>query len=181
LAERGELLAMTAAVADACRGRGGETVPVPGTEALLVEQLARATRELRVREAQGCRTDVARAVVLSLRKTLSWMAEHGCVPNPDAFEFVVRVSPEGESELRHRGQTIPILPERLREDFAAAGVALEAGQVLLAERDLARRIVEESIVAYSLEEFRLRVAKAALLRTLSDVRAPITAPGTGRA
>ena len=172
---------MTTPVADACGGRGAQTVRVPGAEALLVEQLARATRELRVREAQGRRSDVPRAIVLSLRKTLSWIAEHGCVPNPDAFEFVVRVSPEGEWELRHRGQKTPVLPERLREDFAAAGVALEAGQILLADRDLARRIVEESVVAYSLEEFRLRVAKAALLRTLSEVRSPIPAPDTGRA
>lgn len=124
---------------------------------------------MRAREAQGRRTDVAQAVILSLRETLAWMAEHGSIVDPNASDFVVKTTSEGELELWHRGRRMPVLPQPLQEVLGAADVALEPGQMLLADRGFARRIIEESLVRYSLEEFRLREIKSALLRTLEGV------------
>jgi hypothetical protein len=136
--------------------------PAVRSDALLIDQLARATRELRVREAEGRRTEGVRAVIRSLRETLS----RGGVIDSD---FLLKRSAEGEIELWHRGRRTPICTRVLRDAFETAGVDLEPGQVLLAERELARRAIEESLVRYSLQEFRLREVKASLLRATQEL------------
>lgn len=163
---------MIATVADSTRGQTADPGHAPTAEALLVEQLAHATRQLRVLEFERRRTDVARSVIRSLRKTLSWIAEHGSVLDPSASDFVIKVSPNEGPELWYRGRRIPICPQPLREALELTGLELEPGQVLLSDQELARRIVEESLVRYSLEEFRLREMKSALLRTLEEASDP---------
>ena len=145
----------------------------PGApEALLVEQLALATRQLRTREAEGRRTDEVRAVIRSLRKTLASIAEHGCVPDLESSEFSVKCPAPGIIELWHRGRKLPADVRAFREALESAGVQLQPGQVLLGDRQVARRLVEESLVALSLEEFRIREGKTVLLRALHGVSAP---------
>ncbi len=58
----------------------GDAPSVPAPEALLIEQLARATSELRRREAAGGDTRDVRAVIGCLRNTLAEIAEQGSVP-----------------------------------------------------------------------------------------------------
>ncbi len=145
----------------------------PGaSEALLVEQLASATHALRVREAERGRTDELRAVVRSLRKTLAAIAEHGCVPDLERSEFSVKCPGPGSMELWHRGRMLPADVRVFRDALESAGVQLQPGQVLLADRQFARRLVEKSLLALSLEEFRIREGKTALLRALHGVSGP---------
>lgn len=168
---------MVAATADRTQGWSADPGHAPQVEALLVDQLARATRQLRIQESERRRTDVVRAVVLSLRKTLSWMAEHGSVLNPAGPEFLIKAPYRNEIELWHRDTMLPIETQPLRHALEAAGVALEPGQALLADPELARQVIEESLVTCSLKEFRLRETKSALLRTLVDLPAfPARAP-----
>ena len=166
---------MVAAVKDAGQGRTANPDHAPIAEALLVDQLARATRELRAREAEGRHTDAVRAVVRSLRRTLARVAEHGSALNSSGSEFMIKVPYRNEIELWHRSTMLPIETQPLRHALEAAGVALEPGQALLADSELARPAIEESLVACSLKEFRLRETKSALLRTLVDlpVRGPL--------
>lgn len=160
-----------ASVIEFPRGQRAEPCPSPRADALLIEQLARATRELRVREAERQPSDVVRAVIKSLRNTLARMAQLGTVFRPDPRDFVVRRDPGGEVELWHRGRRLSISPEPLREAFEAAAVEVEPGQVLLADRELVRRVAQESLLGYTLRELRLREAKADLFRALEDLGA----------
>lgn len=144
----------------------------PAAEALLIEQLARATRELRAREAEGRRAGEVRAVIRCLRHTLSRMAQCGSVPDPEPSDFWVQTSPEGEIEVWHRGKRLPLCDRQLEGAFEASGVVLEPGQRILVVRDLVRRSVEESLLNYALQEFRLREAKADLLRVTEELRGP---------
>jgi len=164
-------MTMMASVIDFPRGRRADPSPSRRTDALLIEQLARATRELRAREAEGRPSDSVRAVVASLRNTLARMAERGVVFRPDPREFVVRRDHGGEMELWHRGKRLSISPEPLPEAFEAAAVEVEPGQVLLADRELVRRVAQESLLGYTLRELRLREAKADLFRALEDLGA----------
>jgi hypothetical protein len=161
---------MVALIAESPLGRSADPCPVPRGEALLVEQLGRATRELRIREAEGSRSDVVRAVIRSLRNTLSWVAEHGNVFDPDHCDFVVKRAAGGEIELWNRARKVPICPQPLGEAFRTAGVEPEPGQIILAHPELVRWTVDESLVSYSLQELRLRQIKAALLRTTEDLK-----------
>lgn len=140
-------------------------------EALLVEQLAVATRELRTRQSEGGRIDQVRAVIRSLRKTLASIAEHGSVPELERSDFSVKCAAPGRIELWHRGRKLLADVRAIREALESAGVRLQPGQVLLADRELARRLVEESLVALSLEEFRIREGKTVFLRALHGVSA----------
>lgn len=149
--------------------RPAEAVIPPGAaEALLVEQLARATRELQFQEALGGRTGEIRAVVRSLRSTIALMAERGSVLDRSDPEFRVKCLPHREPELWHGRQKLPVQSGLLRRTFEKAGVTLEPGQLLVADRDLATRLVEESLVAFSLQELRIREAKNTLLLSLRD-------------
>jgi hypothetical protein len=165
---------MVAATADRTQGWTADPGHAPQVEALLVEQLAQATRQLRIQESERRRTDVVRAVVLSLRKTLSWMAEHGSTLDSTGSEFLIKAPYRNGIELWHRGAMLPIETQPLRHALKTAGVELEPGQALLADLELAREVIEESLVTCSLEEFRLRERKSALLRTLVDLPAQPT-------
>ena len=139
------------------------------SEALLLEQLAVATRELRAKEAEGGRTEDIPSVIRSLRRTLASLAERGAVQDLSKAEFTVRC-PELEClELWYRGRKLPAEGRLLRKALRAAGLRLQPGQVLLADREWARHAIEESLVGLTLEEFRVREGKAALLRALHDV------------
>jgi len=150
----------------------GDAPSVPAPEALLIEQLARATSELRRREAAGGDTRDVRAVIGCLRNTLAEIAEQGSVPEVTDDDYAVMCPARGELEVRHRGGKLPVDARIFLEDLGAAGVDLEPGQVLLADRDWARRKIEESLVGLTLEEVRIREAKGALLRALQGVPAP---------
>jgi len=139
------------------------------SEALLVEQLALATRALRMKEAEGGRTEEIRAVVRSLRRTLASIAERGGLWDLSRADFTVRYTDLEGLELWYRGRKLPANVRLLRETLEAGGVCLEPGQVLLADREWAGRVIEESLVGLSLEEFRIRERKTALLRALLDV------------
>lgn len=139
------------------------------SEATLIEQLALATRELRTREAVGDRTEEIRAVIRSIRSTLTSIAERGEVQDLSRADFTVRCPEPGSLELWYRGRRLSADVRLLRETLGTAGVSLRPGQVLLADREWARRVIEESLVGLSLEELRLREGKAALLRALHDV------------
>lgn len=141
----------------------------PRTDAHLIEMLARATRELRVREAAGQPTDGVRAVIRSVRTTLSRMAERGSVLSPDSSDFWVKHSSQGEMELWHRGKRMPVSTRHLESAFETAGLALQPGQRILADRELVRRCVSESLLDYALQEFRLREMKGELLRVTDEL------------
>lgn len=138
-------------------------------ESPLLEQLARATTELRTREAEGQGTEAVRAVIRSLRRTLARQAELKKDPDPRSADLVMRVLAEGEAELWHRGIRIPVDSRPLRDAFLEAGVAPASGQALLVDPELARHAIEESLVEWSLQELRLRRTKSLLLRTLVDL------------
>lgn len=70
-------------------------------------------------------------------------------------------------ELRIQGRSIPVKASVLRDAIEGAGIRLEPGQTVVTDRDLTRRCIEETLVALSLEEFRLREAKTMLLQALS--------------
>ena len=144
------------------------------SEALLVEQLALATRELRRKEAEGGRTEDLGAVVRSLRRTLASIAERGDVQDLSRADFTVKCPQRESLELWYRGQKLPADVRLLRESLGAAGVSLRPGQVLLADREWARRVIEESLLELSLEEFRVRERKTSLLRSLHDLSAAST-------
>jgi len=143
-------------------------------EALLIEQLASATCELRTREGQEGRSEELRALVRSLRHTLASVAGRRSVLEPAESDYSVKCSAPEAMELWHRGRKLPVRPRAIREALGSAGVRLQPGQVLLADREWARRRIEESLVGLSLEEFRIREGKAALLRALNDASAPST-------
>jgi len=146
-----------------------ETKPKASSPAaLLIDHLAQATRELRAKEALGGPTDAIRAVIRSLRRTLAIVAERGATPDPAGVEFAVVPTREGEPELRFRGRKLPVQGRLLRESLDAAGVRPQPAQVLLVDSELGRRCVEEALVMLSVEEFRIRQAKAALLRALQE-------------
>lgn len=134
-----------------------------------MDQLARATRELRVLEAEGRCTEEVRAVVRSLRRTLARMAEHGSWLDSAGSEFLIKAPRRNEIELWHGDTMLPIETQPLRHALESGGVVLEPGQALLADPELARQVIEESLVTCSLKEFRLRQTKSALLRTLVDL------------
>jgi hypothetical protein len=168
LAEGRELLAMLAARSEPASLR---------TDAHLVEMLARATRELREREAAGQRSDAVRAVIRSVRKTLSRMAERGTVPDPDASDFWVQCSSDEEIELWHRGKRLPIRARYFESAFESAGVVLEPGEWILADPELVRGGVEDSLLACALQELRLREMKAELFRVADELNVAATPVG----
>ena len=137
-------------------------------EALLVEQLARATRELRTREAQGGPTEKIRAVIRSLRRTLASIAERGGVWDLSRADFALKCTEPEKLELWYRGRKLPVDVRLLGQPLGTAGVCLEPGQVLLADREWVKQVLEESLVGLTLEEFRVRERKTALLRALHD-------------
>ncbi len=162
---------MVAALSNSARALEDDSSRFLRTDAHLIEKLARATRELRVREAEGRRTDAVRAVIQSLRNTLSRMAERGSALDPDSSDFWVNRSAEGEIELWHRGRKLPICARYLEGAFETAGVVLEPGPPILADRELVRLSVEESLLAYAVQELRLRETKAELLRVTDELNA----------
>jgi len=162
---------MITALSEPTQARRSESCRFLRTDAHLIEQLARATRELRAREAAGQRPDAGRAVIQSLRNTLSRMAERGSGLDPDASDFWVKRSSEGEIELWRRGKKLPICARHLEGAFEAAGVVLEPGQMILADPELVRRSVEESLLGYALQELRLRETKSELLRVTHELNA----------
>jgi hypothetical protein len=141
----------------------------PAPEALLIDQLAQATRELRASEALGKRSDGVRAVIRSLRRTLAAMAERGTTPDLGEVDFAVVCPREGEPDLRFQGRKLPVQGRLLRDCLGRAGIRLQPAQVLLMDPELGRRCVEESLVMLSVEEFRIRQAKASLLQSLHRV------------
>jgi hypothetical protein len=141
-------------------------------EGLLLEQLARATTERSSGGAEDRCSEQTGGVIRSLRNTLAWVAERGAVPDPSSPGYVVTVSQEEVVELWRRVRKLRTETRVLRNSFERAGVRLQPGQGILADRDLARLWVEESLVALSLEEFRLRQAKAELLRSLDESGIP---------
>jgi hypothetical protein len=141
-------------------------------EALLINQLAQAARELRATEALGRRSDRIRAVIRSFRRTLGMIAERGATPDLAELEFAIVCTGEGDPELRSRGRKLPVQGGFLRDCLSGAGVRLQPAQMLLADPDLVRRCVEESLVRLSVEEFRVRQAKADLLQTLQKCSGP---------
>lgn len=149
------------------------------SEALLVEQLAHATRELRTREAEGGGTDGIRPVIRSLRRTLTFIAERGGVQDFSGAEFAVRCPGPESLELWHRGRKVSADVPLLRQTLRTAGVRLQSGQVLLADREWVRQSIEESLLELSLEELRIRQEKTSLLRALHDVPGT-TESATGR-
>jgi hypothetical protein len=142
--------------------------------ALLVEQLAFATHELRSREAEGGRVEEMRVAIRTLRRTLASVAMHGSVKDLSRSEFSVKCPAPKEMELWHRGRKLPVNARVFRDPLEAAGVELQPGQVLLADREWAREMVEESLAALSLEELRIRDGKDVLMRTLQDNPPPST-------
>lgn len=143
-------------------------------EALLIEQLASATRELRTRESREGRSEELRALVRSLRHTLASIAGRRSVPEPGKSDYSVKCSAPEVLELWHRGRKLPVRAPAIREALGSAGVRLQPGQVLLADREWARHRIEESLVGLSLEEFQIREGKAVLLRALNDHSPPTT-------
>ena len=113
-----------------------------------------------------------RAVIRSLRRTLASIAELGSALDLSRSEFAVKCPTWEEMELWRRGRKLPVNVRAFRKALETAGVQLQPGQVLLADREWARRMIEESLVTLSLEELRLREGKAILLRALHDVSAP---------
>ena len=137
-------------------------------EALLVEQLAEATRQLRARETEGRRTEIVRAVVNSLRMTLGSIAQKGTVEDPSVALFVLKSKGPEELEFWHRGKKLRgpflVLEEAIRE----SGIRLRPGQIVILHGDLAQRAIEASLIGLAQEELRLREAKRALLLALSE-------------
>ena len=158
------------------RGQNEDWGGSGASEALLVEQLALATRELREKEAEGGRTEELRAVVRSLRRTLATIAERGAVWDLSRADFTVRSTDLESLELWYQGRKLPADVRLLRRTLGMAGICLEPGQVLLADPEWARRAIEETLVGLSLEEFRLRERKTALLRALHDASHSSTRP-----
>jgi len=164
---------MIAALSEPARTTRGESYRSLRMDAHLIEKLARATRELRAREAAGQRSDAVRAVIQSLRNTLSRMAERGSALDPDASDFWMKRSPEGEIELWHRGKKLPVCARHLEGAFETAGVVLESGEPILVDRELVRRSVEDSLLGCALQELRLRETKAELLRVMDELNADL--------
>jgi hypothetical protein len=169
MAERREILMRIAEAEGPIREQNEDWVGAGASEALLLEQLAVATRELRAKEAEGGRTEEIHAVIRSLRRTLASLAERGAVQDLSKAEFSVRCPDSENLELWYRGRKLPAEGRLLRKTLRAAGVRLLPGQVLLADREWARHAIEESLVGLTLEEFRVREGKATLLRALHDV------------
>ena len=71
-------------------------------EAVLVDQLVRATRELRARQASGGRTEDVRSVVRSLRTTLASVARNGSALDLSQAEFTVSCRSD------HRAPELPL-------------------------------------------------------------------------
>jgi hypothetical protein len=125
-----------------------------------------------MREAGGGETREVRAVIGCLRNTLKLVAEQGNVPDLTGPDFSVACPAPGEIEVRHLGGKLPVDARCFLRDLGAAGVDLVPGQVLLVDRDWARRKIEESLVGLTREEVRIREAKSALLRALAEIRPP---------
>ena len=87
-------------------------------------------------------------------------------------DFVIRARGREGIELWRGGTKLPVESRALREALESGGVVLLSGQALLADPELAREVMEESLVQCSLEEFRLREKKSLLLRNLVDLPAP---------
>ena len=149
-------------------------------EALLIEQLAQATRELRMREAEGRRTEEVDAISRSLRRTLQAIANHGNILEYGGAEFLLKCTVSGELELWRGGKRLGMKCGSLRAMFDKAGVHVEPGQLILVDNSLARRAAEESLVALTLEELRIREEKKALLLALGNCPNSEDSEGRGR-
>jgi len=98
--------------------------------------------------------------------TLASVARNGSALDLSQAEFTVSCRSDHELELRFKGRALPVSASVMRDTFARAGIRLQPGQTILADREVARRCIEETLMALSLDEFRIREAKSVLLQSL---------------
>ena len=98
--------------------------------------------------------------------TLASVARNGSALDLSQAEFTVSCRSDHELELRFKGRALPVRASVMRDAFERAGIQLQPGQTILAYREVARRCIEETLMALSLDEFRIREAKSVLLQSL---------------
>src|SRR5579872_4611186 len=117
--------------------------------ATLAKQIDAARRQADVDEG---RADLRLAVVHSLRTTYLAIST-GIDPRRDAAHlFIVLVSQAGEHFLLQGGLPVPINGTHLASLFAASGVELIPGQMLLLEPQLAKEAIEEALRGLALQQ-----------------------------
>lgn len=94
------------------------------------------------------------------------MADLGSGLDRPSGDYTLRCLGAAELELWHRGRKLPVKGEMLRGAFDRAGIQLKPGQGLLLDRELARRVIEETVVLLTLDEVRIREAKNILCLSL---------------
>ncbi len=117
--------------------------------ATLAQQIDVARRRADLDEG---RTDLRLAIVHTLRTTYLAIST-GLDPRKDAAHlFIVLVSHAGEHLLLQGGLPVPINGTHLASIFAASGIELVPGQMLLLEPALAKEAIEEALGGLALQQ-----------------------------
>jgi hypothetical protein len=117
--------------------------------AMLAKQIDVARRRADVDEG---RPDLRLAIVHTLRTTYLAIST-GLDPRKDAAHmFIVLVSHTGEHFLLQGGLPVPINGTHLASMFAASGIELVPGQMLLLEAALAKEAIEEALGGLALQQ-----------------------------
>ncbi len=111
-------------------------------------------------------THLSLAVDRSVRRTLACLVQIQDPRVVAALGYALFVGLAGELLVRHPDGVLPVSPAYTRHLFEAAGVELEAGQVLLLDEALVHALVEEALGALHQEEALIRDHKARLRQAL---------------
>lgn len=144
---------------------------VEESASLLAAQVLAARVRLTFVRARGRDDSGIRWIERSLRRTLGWLYQIRDPRERGSQGFELRVTPEGDLQVRLGGAVLPVRESYLRSLFAEAGVDPRPGQLIQLDLAIVELVIEEALGALSLEEADRQDARSRLMSALGHLKA----------